>query len=256
MAGSRNIIGIKNPAIDKLIERADLRQGSRRPGRRDQGARPRAAVESLCRAAVELPQGPHRALGSLWPAVRIAEIRPVGLPVAVVVRRRQGGAERQTVLKDILRMAQFSRRHVLGLGVGALAAARLRSGAGGQWRQEAAWPFGVRRTEISRRFPPFRLRQCRMRRRAECFRNSSARAARPSIRSTPTSSRAIGASGMDLTFASLMARAFDEPDAVYLLAAEELTRLAGRAGLSASGCGRASTSTTAARSPRPTSRSR
>jgi microcin C transport system substrate-binding protein len=28
-------------------------------------------------------------------------------------------------LKDILRMAQFSRRHVLGLGVGALAAARL-----------------------------------------------------------------------------------------------------------------------------------
>ena len=31
------------------------------------------------------------------------------------------------------------------------------------------------------------------------------------------------ASGMNLTFASLMARAFDEPDAVYLLAAEELT---------------------------------
>ena len=31
------------------------------------------------------------------------------------------------------------------------------------------------------------------------------------------------ANGMELTFASLMARAFDEPDAVYLLAAEELT---------------------------------
>jgi microcin C transport system substrate-binding protein len=31
------------------------------------------------------------------------------------------------------------------------------------------------------------------------------------------------ANGMDLTFASLMARAFDEPDAVYPLAAEELT---------------------------------
>jgi microcin C transport system substrate-binding protein len=31
------------------------------------------------------------------------------------------------------------------------------------------------------------------------------------------------ASGMELTFASLMARAFDEPDAVYLLAAEDLT---------------------------------
>ena len=31
------------------------------------------------------------------------------------------------------------------------------------------------------------------------------------------------ANGMELTFASLMARAFDEPDAVYLLAADELT---------------------------------
>ena len=111
---------------DRQADRArHLRQGPRRPGGGDQGARPRAAVEPLRRAAVELPQGPHRALGSFWPAVRIAEIRPVGFPGAVVVRRRQGGAERKTVLKDILRMAQFSRRHVLGLGVGALAAARL-----------------------------------------------------------------------------------------------------------------------------------
>ena len=88
MAGSRNIIGIKNPG-DRQADRArDLRQGSGRSGGGDESARPRAAVESLRRAAVELPQGPHRALGSFWPAVRIAEIRPVGLPGAVVVRRR------------------------------------------------------------------------------------------------------------------------------------------------------------------------
>ena len=63
------------------------------------------------------------------------------------------------------------------------------------------------------------------------------------------------ANGMDLTFASLMARAFDEPDAVYLLAAEELT-VSPDGLVSVSGCGRASTFTTAARSPPPTWRSR
>ena len=62
-----------------------------------------------------------------------------------------------------------------------------------------------------------------MRRRAECFRNSSAR-----VGSTFNSLNAFivkgdRANGMELTFASLMARAFDEPDAVYLLAADELS---------------------------------
>ena len=50
----RNSAGIKNPAIDALIERGDLRQGSRRAGGRHQGARPRAAVEPLRRAAIDL----------------------------------------------------------------------------------------------------------------------------------------------------------------------------------------------------------
>ena len=63
MAGSRNIVGIKNPAIDKLIERRDFRQGPRRPDRGDQGARSRAAVESLRRAAVDLQQGRVRRAG-------------------------------------------------------------------------------------------------------------------------------------------------------------------------------------------------
>mgnify|MGYP003694279671 CR=1 FL=1 len=62
MAGSRNIIGIKNPAIDKLIEARHLHQGSRRSGGGNQGARSRAIVESLRRAAVELSETPYRAL--------------------------------------------------------------------------------------------------------------------------------------------------------------------------------------------------
>ena len=44
---------------------ADLRHQSRRPRRRHQGARSRAAVESLRRAAMDLRQDPQRALGSL-----------------------------------------------------------------------------------------------------------------------------------------------------------------------------------------------
>jgi len=67
MAGSRNIIGIKNPAIDKLIEARHLHQGPRGSGGGNQGARSCAIVESLRRAAVELSETPYRALGPLRP---------------------------------------------------------------------------------------------------------------------------------------------------------------------------------------------
>ena len=48
----------------------DLRQGPRRAGRRHQGARPRAVVEFLRRAAMDLRQAAHRALGPLRPSGR------------------------------------------------------------------------------------------------------------------------------------------------------------------------------------------
>ena len=50
--GSRNVIGIKNPAVDKLIERIILAKDRDGPGGRHARARPRAAVEPLRRAAV------------------------------------------------------------------------------------------------------------------------------------------------------------------------------------------------------------
>ena len=56
-----------------------------------------------------------------------------------------------------------------------------------------------------------------------------------------------GAQGMELTFASLMARAEDEPDALYGLAARSLIVFC---------CGPGSSSTTVARSPPTTSPSR
>ena len=54
---------------DRYADRArHLHQGPRRPGRRHQGARPRAAVEFLRRAAMDLRQGAHGALGPLRPS--------------------------------------------------------------------------------------------------------------------------------------------------------------------------------------------
>ncbi len=52
--GSFNLIGIKNPAVDAHDRQDHLRQEPRRSGRRHQGARPRVAVESLRRAAMDI----------------------------------------------------------------------------------------------------------------------------------------------------------------------------------------------------------
>ena len=90
MAGSRNLVGIKNPTIDKLIERVifardrdDLRRG-------DQGARPRAAVESLCRAAVDLSTTSGPRAGTASVGRRSCRNTASRLSPHVVVRRRQG----------------------------------------------------------------------------------------------------------------------------------------------------------------------
>ena len=52
--GSQNVGGIKNPAVDALIETHHLRQGSRRTGRELQGDGSRLAVELLSGAAIRL----------------------------------------------------------------------------------------------------------------------------------------------------------------------------------------------------------
>src|SRR3954462_961037 len=78
---------------------------------------------------MELPESPDRALGPFRSPGGAAEIRPVELSVAVVVRCRKGRADRQTVLRDFTRMAQLSRRHLLALGAGALSAASFKPAA-------------------------------------------------------------------------------------------------------------------------------
>ena len=119
-------------------------------------------------------------------------------------------------------MAQFSRRHVLGLGVGALAAARLApalaDNGGGKLHGLSA--FGGLKYPAD--FPHLAYVN------PDAPKGGMFSQLVGSGGSTFNSLNAYivkgdTASGMNLTFASLMARAFDEPDAVYLLAADELT---------------------------------
>ena len=119
-------------------------------------------------------------------------------------------------------MAQFSRRHVLGLGVGALAAARLAPALAdnGGRKLHGLSAFGGLKYPAD--FPHLAYVN------PDAPKGGMFSQLVGSGGSTFNSLNAFivkgdRANGMDLTFASLMARAFDEPDAVYLLAADELT---------------------------------
>ena len=155
----------------------------------------------------------------------IAEIRPFGLAVAVVVRRRQGGADRQAVLKDTSRMALFSRRHVLGLGVGALSGCAASPGASRTMaapRLHGISVFGDLKYPAD--FQHFDYVNPAAPKGGLFSTIPSVRAYNQSFQTFNSLNAYIlkgeGAQGMDLTFASLMARASDEPDAMYGLAAK------------------------------------
>lgn len=119
-------------------------------------------------------------------------------------------------------MAQFSRRHVLALGAGALAARRLSpayADNGGSKRHglsafgELKYPAGFSQfAYVNADAPKGGIFSQLVGAGGSTFNSLNAYIV-----------KGDRASGMDLTFASLMSRAFDEPDAVYLLAAEELT---------------------------------
>ena len=83
--GSRNTIGIKNPAVDALIEQVIFAKDREGSGGGDQGAGPRAALEFLCRAAIHLRFLALCPLGPFQPCRAVAEIRPFGTSHAVVV---------------------------------------------------------------------------------------------------------------------------------------------------------------------------
>jgi microcin C transport system substrate-binding protein len=145
----------------------------------------------------------------------------------VVVGRRQGGKDRKAILNRRLHDRHLSRRLVLGLGAGALATPWLPIAA-------AAEDVGAESHGMSSfgdlKYPADFQR----------FDYINPDAPKGGLFSTIPSARAYnqsfftfnsfnafilkgeGAQGMDLTFASLMARANDEPDGMYGLAAKSV----------------------------------
>ena len=98
--GSQNTIGIKNPAVDALIDKVIFAKD-----RADLVAATKALDRVLLWNFYVVPQFTYRllalrALGPLQPCRAAAEIRPFRPAVAVVVRRRQGRQDRQAILRD------------------------------------------------------------------------------------------------------------------------------------------------------------
>jgi microcin C transport system substrate-binding protein len=119
-------------------------------------------------------------------------------------------------------MAQLSHRHLLGLGVGALSAARFRHAMADNAGAKAHGLSAFGDLKYPPDFHHFDYVN------VDAPKGGAFSQLVGSGGSTFNSLNAYivkgdAASGMNVTFASLMARAFDEPDAVYPLAAEELT---------------------------------
>ena len=100
MAGSRNIVGIKNPAIDKLIDRVIFAKD-----RADLVAATKALDRVLLWNHYVVPQWNYpKVRTARWDRFgrpsESAQVRLVGLSDVVVVRRRQGGQDRKSVLKE------------------------------------------------------------------------------------------------------------------------------------------------------------
>ena len=98
--GSRNLIGIKDPAIDALVEQSSTPDPPRGPDRRLPRARPRAAVGPLRHPALAHRVTPRRLLGQVRPsgdraALRRRPVRLVGRPgEAAEIAEARAGAGR------------------------------------------------------------------------------------------------------------------------------------------------------------------
>ena len=97
-SGSDNVIGIKNPAVDAMIEHVVLAKNY------DDLAAAAKALDRILlwnnyrRAAMELQQAAHGTLGSVRPSGSAAEIRHLRIPDLVVVGCRKGGEDRRPLI--------------------------------------------------------------------------------------------------------------------------------------------------------------
>jgi microcin C transport system substrate-binding protein len=147
----------------------------------------------------------------------------------VVVGRRQGGKDRKAILSRRTQDRHLSRRLVIGLGAGALAAPWLRLPIAAAAEEAGAESHGMS-SFGDLKYPADFQR----------FDYINPDAPKGGLFSTIPSARAYnqsfftfnsfnayilkgeGAQGMDMTFASLMGRANDEPDAMYGVAAKSV----------------------------------
>jgi microcin C transport system substrate-binding protein len=129
-------------------------------------------------------------------------------------------------LKDILRMAHLSRRNVLGLGVGALSAPLLGRAKAADFSAEVHGlsVFGDLKYPVD--FPHFDYVNVAAPKGGTFSFIPSVRAYNQSYQTFNSLNAYIlkgdGAQGMDMTFAPLMTRASDEPDAMYGLVAKSV----------------------------------
>src|SRR5262249_2452405 len=161
----------------------------------------------------------HWPVGPFEPAGSVAEIRRLGFSHRVVVGCGKSRQDRNATMTDICKV---TRRHTLALGAGALAStiARTARAEEGPERHgmsafgDLKYPAGVKHFDYIDPNAP----------RGGTFSQiGSTRVFNQNFLTFNSLNIFIlkgdGAQGMELTFASLMARAWDEPDALYGLAA-------------------------------------
>src|ERR1700694_3936356 len=205
------------------------RQGSRRARRCRQGARSGAAMEFLRRAAVDLRQGAIRPLGPVRQAANAAALQRAGFPRDLVVGQRSRHQGRNALVRGGLdRMPggrTLTRRNVLALGAGVLALGPARRvtaiEAGGEIETHGLSAFGDLKYPAD--FTHLDYVDPHAPKGGTFSQVGPERQYNQSFLTFNSLNSYIlkgdGAQGMQLTFASLMARAADEPDAVYGLAA-------------------------------------
>ena len=220
--GSRNLVGIKNPAVDTLVDRLIFAKS-----RGDLVAACKALdrvllVEPLPRPAVDLRQGPQRALGPLRPPGRTAEVRCLGVSDDLVVGRREVGQDRLSLVSKLTRRdALIAGAGVIACGVTGLSTAaqpvedaeRHGMSAFGDLKYPADFPhFDYVNPNAPKGGQFSQIGPTRMYNQNFLTFNSL----------NSYILRGDAAQGMELTFTSLMVRANDEADAQYGLAARSV----------------------------------
>jgi microcin C transport system substrate-binding protein len=144
----------------------------------------------------------------------------------VVVGRREGRQNGWPILKRIILLPLLSRRHVLGLGIGVLGSSWLRPGLSAEADTEAHGISVFGDLKYPPDFHHFDYVNVAAPKRGAFSLIPSARAYNQSFQTFNSFNAYVlkgeGAQGMDMTFAPLMVRAGDEPDAMYGLVAKSV----------------------------------